>query len=113
VTSSWGGTRYLPYAFTEQGVAMLSSVLKSKRAIQMNIAIMRAFVSLKQALLIHKDLAEKIGELERKTDKHDKDIQNIIEAIRELIDSPPAVHSKPKREIGFHAKSEKRTYHNL
>lgn len=101
--------KYLPYAFTEQGVAMLSSVLKSKRAIQMNIAIMRTFVNLKQALLIHKDLAEKIGELERKTDKHDKDIQAIVEAIRDLINSTPPAHNKPKREIGFHVKSEKRT----
>ncbi len=100
--------KFLPYAFTEQGVAMLSSVLKSKRAIQMNIAIMRAFVRLKQAILMHKDLAEKIGKLERKTDKYDKDIQDIVEAIRELINSTPPIQEKSKREIGFHVKSEKR-----
>lgn len=91
--------KYLPYAFTEQGVAMLSSVLKSKRAIRMNIAIMRAFVRLKQITLLNKDLAEKIGELQDKVGKHDREIAGIIEAIRELI-SPSA---KPKREIGFHA----------
>lgn len=91
--------KFLPYAFTEQGVAMLSSVLKSKRAIRMNIAIMRAFVRLKQTMLINKDLAAKIGELEGKVGKHDKEISGIIDAIRDLI-SPPA---KPKREIGFHA----------
>jgi len=66
VTSRWGGRRYLPYVFTEQGVAMLSTVLNSERAIQVNIAIMRAFVKLREVLLTHKDLAQKLEELERK-----------------------------------------------
>ncbi|MGH7197243.1 MAG: ORF6N domain-containing protein, partial [Candidatus Omnitrophota bacterium] len=101
--------KYLPYAFTEQGVAMLSSVLKSRRAIRMNIAIMRAFVRLKQMMLINKDLADKIGKLERKVGKHDKDIQAIVEAIRGLISPAPNIHQKPKREIGFHAKSERKS----
>jgi phage regulator Rha-like protein len=104
-TSSWGGRRYLPYAFTEQGVAMLSSVLRSERAIQVNIAIMRAFVKLREILSAHKELAVKLGELEMKfvpkgsiRKKHDKEIQAIFRAIAELMAPPP---EKPKRPIGF------------
>ena len=91
--------KYLPYAFTEQGVAMLSTVLKSKRAIQVNIAIMRVFVRLRHILLAHKELAHKLAELERKIEKHDTDIQSIFETIRQLMSPPP---DKPKRRIGFH-----------
>ena len=99
--SSWGGARRAnPYAFTEQGVAMLSSVLNSERAIQVNIAIMRAFVRLKAVLATHKELAHKLSELERKIEKHDEDICAIFEAIRQLMAPPP---EKPKRRIGFHA----------
>jgi len=87
--SSWGGRRYLPYAFTEQGVAMLSSVLNSKRAIHVNIAIMRAFVKLRELLLTHKDLALKLEELERKYQLHETDIQVIFEAIKKLLEPPP------------------------
>lgn len=102
VTSSWGGIRRaMPYAFTEQGVAMLSSVLRSKRAIQVNITIMRAFVQFRQILSTHKELAHKLEQLERKTEKHDIEIQAIFEAIRQLMKPPKAV---PKRKIGFHAK---------
>lgn len=97
--SRWGGARRAnPYAFTEQGVAMLSSVLNSERAIQVNIAIMRAFVKLKTILSTHKELAYKLNELERKIEKHDEDICAIFEAIRQLM-APP--HEKPKRRIGF------------
>jgi len=85
-----GGRRYLPFVFTEQGVAMLSSVLQSKRAIQVNIAIMRAFVRLKAILSTHKELAYKLNELERKIEKHDADIQSIFEAIRQLMAPAPA-----------------------
>ena len=98
VISSWGGTRKLPYVFTEQGVAMLSSVLNSERAIQVNIAIMRAFVKLKQILSMNKELAYKLAELERKIEKYDVDIQAIFEAIRQLMKPP----EKPRRMIGFH-----------
>ncbi|MDP3732225.1 MAG: ORF6N domain-containing protein [Candidatus Omnitrophota bacterium] len=99
--SSWGGARRAnPYAFTEQGVAMLSSVLNSERAIHVNIAIMRAFVRLKAVLATHKELAHKLNELERKIEKHDEDISSIFEAIRQLMALPP---EKPKRRIGFHA----------
>ena len=99
VISSWGGSRTNPYAFTEQGVAMLSSVLRSKRAIQTNIAIMRTFVQLKQAYLAGKELGQKLNQLEAKYEKHDKQIQDIFEAIRQLISSA----EKPRRQIGFHS----------
>ncbi len=105
-TSSWGGRRKLPYVFTEQGVAMLSSVLNSKRAIQVNIAIMRAFVRLREILLTHKDLASKIEALELKYKNHDiklseydAHIEAIFETIKQLM-APPLVPEKPK--IGFH-----------
>jgi hypothetical protein len=87
--SSWGGDRKLPYVFTEQGVAMLSSVLHSERAVQVNIAIMRAFVKLREFLLTHKELAEKIEELERKYQLHETDIQVIFMTIRKLLEPPP------------------------
>jgi len=88
-TSSWGGTRKPPYVFTEQGVAMLSGILHSKRAVQVNIAIMRAFVKLRELLLTHKELAEKLEELEHKYQLHETDIQVIFEAIKKLLEPPP------------------------
>jgi hypothetical protein len=87
-TSSWGGTRKLPTAFTEQGIAMLSGVLRSKRAIQTNIAIMRAFVKLRQLAAGHKELATKLEQLERKIGGHDDQIQSLFEAIRQLMEPP-------------------------
>ena len=100
VTSRWGGRRRAnPYAFTEQGIAMLSSVLNSRQAIQVNIIIMRAFVKIREILSTHKELAHKLAELERKIDKHDKDIGLIFEAIRQLMEPPL---EKPRRRIGFH-----------
>ena len=95
-TSSWGGTRKPPRAFTEQGVAMLSSVLRSKRAIQVNIAIMRAFVRLRQILSTHKNLARKFEELEK---KYDAQFRVVFDAIRQLMDTP---EEPPKPRIGFH-----------
>ena len=102
VTSSkhHGGPRYRPYAFTEEGIAMLSSVLKSKRAVKVNIAIMRAFVKLRWALETNRELARKFSELERRVDKHDDEIAAILEAIRQLM--TPA--EKPRRQIGFHVR---------
>lgn len=94
-----GYSKYLPYAFTEQGVAMLSSVLRSERAVQVNIAIMRVFVQLKEMIATHKELAHKIGELERKMEKKDEEIQAIFQVIRELM-APPL--EKTKKIIGFH-----------
>jgi len=77
--------KYLPYAFTEQAVAMLSSVLKSKRAVRVNIAMMRAFVKLREMLSTHKELAFQFKELERRVGKHDEDIQAIFRAIQQSI----------------------------
>ena len=90
--------KYLPYVFTEQGVAMLSSVLNSERAIQVNILIMRAFTKLREILLTHKDLAIKIETLERKYAEHDQTIKTIFGAIKQLLEPPPV---KPKPQIGF------------
>src|SRR5580704_18831322 len=80
-----GGRRTLPYAFTEHGVAMLSSVLNSERAVQMNIVIVRAFVKLREVLASHKDLAHKIDELERRFAEHDSQLETVFQAIRDLI----------------------------
>jgi len=98
VTSSWGGRRYLPLAFTEQGVAMLSSVLNSPRAIRINIEIMRAFVRLREMISTNKELSRKLDELERKLATHDTAIAGLITAIRELATPAPP---PPKRRIGF------------
>jgi len=95
-----GGRRHRPYAFTEQGIAMLSSILNSDRAIRVNIAIMRAFVKLRQMLETNRELARKFSELERRVGKHDGEIAAILEAIRQLM-TPP---EKPQREIGFHVR---------
>jgi len=89
--------KYLPYAFTEQGVAMLSGILHSDRAIQVNIAIMRAFVRMRMVLANHRVLADKLAELERKVTGHDADIAALLNAIRQLM----AVPEKPVRKIGF------------
>lgn len=94
-TSSWGGTRKLPRAFTEQGVAMLSSVLHSKQAAQVNIEIMRAFVRLREMMSTHKDLARKLDALEK---KYDIQFKAVFDAIRELM-KPPV--EKAKKSIGF------------
>jgi len=96
--SRWGGTRKLPYAFTELGVAMLSSVLNSKRAVQVNIQIMRAFVALREILAAHKDLAQKLEEMEK---KYDRQFKIVFDAIRQLISDPDNKQDKQKREIGF------------
>jgi len=95
-----GRRRSLPYAFTEQGVAMLSSVLRGERAVQMNVAIMRAFVNLRRMLASNETLSRKLAELERHLEGHDKSIKSLFDAIREMM-SPPA---KARGEIGFHIK---------
>jgi len=94
------------HAFTEQGVAMLSSVLKSTRAIEVNIAIMRVFVRLREMMATHKELAFKLIELEERLEGHDEQIQNIFEAIRQLI-APP---DPPRKKIGFEAKEAAAKY---
>jgi hypothetical protein len=95
--SSWGGRRYLPYAFTEHGVAMLSSVLKSRRAIQMNILIIRAFVRLREILATHKDLARKIEDLEIKQQEQGAQITGIYSIVKRLLAPAKSRH----RPIGF------------
>jgi hypothetical protein len=104
--SSWGGRRVLPYAFTEQGVAMLSSVLKSERAVKAYIAIMRAFVKLREVIETDRELAQKFADLERRVGKHDKEIAAIIDAIRQLM----APSEKPERQIGFHVREKAPRY---
>ena len=98
ISSSWGGRRTAPFAFTEQGVAMLSSVLRSERAIAVSIQIVRAFVQLKRMLATHADLAKKIESLEK---KYDSQFRAVFDAIRELM--APQENLK-KRPIGFKVK---------
>jgi hypothetical protein len=100
------GKRYRPFAFTEQGVAMPSSVLNSERAVKVNIAIMRAFVKVRKTLETNRKLARKFSGLERRVGKHDKEITAIIEAIRQLM----APAEKPRREIGFHVREKTPRY---
>lgn len=98
--------KYRPYAFTEQGVAMLSSVLNSERAVKVNIAIMRAFVRLRETLETNRELARKFAELEKRVGKHDDEIGAIIDAIRQLM----APSARPQREIGFHVREKAPRY---
>jgi ORF6N domain len=98
-SSGHGGRRYLPHAFTEHGAIMAASVLNSKRAIEMSVFVVRAFVQMRQALLVKQQIASKLAELETRLDQHDSDIQQLIEAIRELMAPSPA----NDRRIGFEA----------
>ena len=93
-----GHHKYSPYVFTEQGVAMLSGILRSKQAVQVNIAIMRAFVKLRETLSLHKEFTAKLKELENRVEGHDEAIHAVFEAIRRLMKE----EVKPKRTIGFH-----------
>lgn len=109
-TSSWGGTRYMPMAFTEQGVAMLSSVLNSQTAIEVNIQIIRVFSKMRELLLTHKDILLKLEQVEKKMIKQDgkmkkyeEDIQLIFAALKELLNPP----QEPRPRIGFKRGDEK------
>ncbi len=102
-TSSWGGVRYAPMAFTEQGVAMLSSILKSKRAVQVNIQIMRVFTRLRQMLLDNEDIRKELEELKQLTEHR---FQIVFETLDQLL----TVESKPKKKIGFLAKEKAGKY---
>ena len=102
--SSWGGTRKMPYGFTEQGVAMLSGVLNSDRAIEVNIRIIRIFTKLREMLLTHKDILLKMEKVEKnmmqqdgKMKQYEKDIQIIFEALKQLLNPP----QEPRKRIGF------------
>ena len=105
--SSWGGIRYLPFAFTEQGVAMLSCVLHSSRAVKVNVQIMRVFVRLRELLSSHQELALRLRQLEMKIERQDADIRTIFEAIRHLM-APHTV--PPKRRMGFHIEEPMAAY---
>jgi ORF6N domain len=95
--SSRGGRRYRPYAFTQEGVAMLSSVLKSERAVQVNIAVMRAFVSLREMATGYRNIARKLSELEKRCDTHDHHIKAVFDTLRKLIQAPEPA----RRPMGF------------
>ena len=99
--SRWGGRRHPPYAFTEHGVAMLSSVLNSQRAIHVNIAIMRAFGQLREMLAGHKDLAHKLEQLEKKMIEHDRKFAVVFTELRKLLEPPPPLSEPPRKPIGF------------
>jgi hypothetical protein len=99
-----GGRRYLPLVFTEQGVAMLSGVLTSERAVKVNVAIMRAFVRLRRMVSMNAALAAKLAELERKSELHDESIRSLFQAIRELM-AQPAPPDPPRPRIGFKPES--------
>ncbi|MES2202104.1 MAG: ORF6N domain-containing protein [candidate division FCPU426 bacterium] len=94
--------KYLPYVFTEQGVAMLSGVLKSEKAIEVNIAIMRAFVRLRAVVMANRDFARQLADLEKRIEGHDGKIRDIFAAIRQMM----VIEEKPKPKIGFSRKQE-------
>ncbi len=96
-TSNWGGTRKMPYGFTEQGVAMLSSVLNSDSAIEVNIRIIRIFTKLREMLLTNKDILLKLEQLEKKVTAHDENIQMIFSALKQLLNPPKTL----RKRIGF------------
>ena len=100
ISSRWGGRRHPPYAFSEQGVAMLSSVLRSPRAVAVNVEVMRAFVRLRRMLSSHEDLARKLADLEN---KYDTQFRVVFDAIRQLMAPPP---EPPRKRIGFQTESE-------
>jgi hypothetical protein len=105
VTSSWGGTRKMPYAFTEQGVAMLSGVLKSDKAINMNIAIMRAFVDVRKILLKQSNLNEQLTEIKERIGEHDVQLNELYDAMENLIDEKIAqLKWNDRQRIGFKIK---------
>jgi len=101
-----GGRRYMPYVFTEQGIAMLSSVLNSERAVQVNIAIMRAFVQMRELASSNRELASKFAELERRVGKHDEAIHTLFDAIRQMM----RPEEKGKKSIGFKVEEDGAAY---
>jgi hypothetical protein len=101
-SKGWGGTRYLPYAFTEQGVAMLSSVINSDKAINMNIAIMRAFVEIRKIIFRQSDLKEQLREVKERLGEHDAQLNHIYDAMENILDERAAQRKWDERErIGF------------
>lgn len=100
--SSWGGTRKMPYAFTEQGVAMLSGVLNSDTAIEVNIRIIRIFTKLREMLLTNKDILLKLEQIEKKVTRHDEDIEMIFSALKQLLNPPQPARAR----VGFRRQDE-------
>lgn len=100
---NYGGRRYMPYAFTEQGVAMLSSVLNSERAVQVNISIMRAFVNMRRLALTNQEVAKRLAVIEKKIDRHDDNFKKVFGAIRAMLNPPP----KNTKQIGYIQKKKK------
>ena len=103
-TSSWGGTRYMPMAFTEQGVAMLSSILNSKTAIEVNIRIIRVFTKLREYALTHKEILLQLSKLEKEVKGNSKDIENIFMVLKELIEQQSS--PTPRNKVGFKRSNE-------
>ncbi|HEV8185079.1 MAG TPA: ORF6N domain-containing protein, partial [Chthoniobacterales bacterium] len=106
VTSSYGGRRYSPWAFTEHGAIMLASVLNSEVAIEASLRVVRAFVRLREMISANAELARKFAELERRLDTHDAQLAQLFAAIRQLLAPAP----EKKREIGFHVKEKAARY---
>ena len=102
VTSSWGGVRKLPNAFTEQGVAMLSSVLKSETAIRVNIQIIRVFTRMREMIMTHKDILVQLEKMEKKLTGHDEDLALVFKYLKQLLNPP----QPPRQKIGFKRKDE-------
>jgi len=98
-TSSWGGRRYMPYAFTEHGILMLSSVLRSKQAIAVNIRIMRIFVKMRKVMMNHQELSQKVMELEKAVNKNDDQIDELFTCLKMLLS--PSGQKNERRKIGF------------
>ena len=113
VTASYGGRRYLPYAFTDYGAIMAANVLNSPRATQMSVFVVRAFVKMRAALSDNRELARKLSALERelkgRLDVHEAAIVTILQRIMDIID-PPALPVLPQKDIGFHVKESRRRY---
>ena len=101
-TSSWGGRRVAPYAFTEHGVLMLSSVLNSEKAISVNIQIMRIYTKMREMLMTNQEILLKLEQLERKVDGHDENIQVIFAYLKQLLNPP----REPRSRVGFRRKDE-------
>jgi len=105
-TSTWGGARHRPFAFTEHGAIMAASVLNSPRAIEASVHVVRAFVRMRQAIETHREWSKKLAELETKVGTHDEEIQLIFEALKQLMAEP----ARKKKAIGFGAKEAKGKY---
>lgn len=97
MTSSWGGSRYLPYVFTEHGILMLANVLKSERAIEMSMQIIRVFVQMRELALTHKDILVKLLKIEKKVTEHDEDLKLLFDAVKGLLNEP----KKERVKIGY------------